>query len=181
MKKLLEFIILAALAALPASAYPGPTKVVNYNAAGMKGKTVSGYCWTSSNASPRSDAYRCMIGNSIMDPCFKISAKVVNCPQNLVANTGTIIALPKPLPQGNPKAAPKPWTFQLAGGSGITCNAGTGTVIGNYPFYCQGNLVCAVPATSAKFPQTYMSQCGTPSGPMSVKSPRAMFVTTLWQ
>lgn len=179
MKHLVAFVVLSALAALPASAYPGPTKVVNYTAAGMKGKTVSGYCWTSSIASPRSDAYRCMIGNTIMDPCFKISAKVVNCPQNLVTNTGTIIGLTKPLPASNPKTAAKPWTFQVNGPT--ACFAGTGTVVGNYPFYCQHDLVCAVPVTSAKFPQTYMSQCGTPNGPMSVKAPRAMFVTTLWQ
>lgn len=178
---LLIALAMAAFVAQPLAAYPGPTKVVNYNASGLKGKTVKGYCWTSSNASPRADAFRCMIGNSIMDPCFKVNARLVACPQNLVANTGTLIALTKPLPAPNPKSPAKPWSFQIAGGSGITCNAGTGTVIANYPYYCQGNLVCAVPAPSKKIPAAYMALCGTPTGPMSVKGARSMFVITLWQ
>lgn len=172
---------LASLAAAPTLAYPGPTKIVSYSAAGMKGNTVKGSCWTSSIASTRSDAFRCMIGNSIMDPCFKLSAKAVACPQNVAANTGVIINLTKPLPQANPKSAAKPWRFQVAGGSGIICNSGTGTVIGNYPYYCSGNLVCSVPAANAKWPTTFMAQCGTPSGPMTVKGARSMFVATLWQ
>ena len=172
---------LASFIAAPALAYPGPTKVVRYSAAGMKGSTVKGNCWTSSNASTRSDAFRCMVGNSIMDPCFKISAKAVACPQNTASNIGVIINLTKPLPKANPSSAAKPWRFQVAGGSGILCNAGTGTVIGNYPYYCSGNLVCSVPAASTKWPTTVMAQCGTPTGPMTVKAARAMFVMTLWQ
>jgi hypothetical protein len=174
-------LLLATLAAAPALAYPGPTKVVSYAASGMKGKAVTGSCWTSSIASTRSDAFRCMIGNSIMDPCFKLSAKAVACPQNVAANTGVIINLTKPLPQANPKSAAKPWRFQVAGGSGIMCNAGTGTVVGNYPYYCSGNLVCTIPAATTKWPTTFMAQCGTPGGPMTVKGARAMFVTTLWE
>ena len=184
MKRIISVAIifsLASFAAAPAMAYPGPTKVVGYAASGMKGNAVKGYCWTSSIASSRSDAFRCMIGNSIMDPCFKLSAKTVACPQNVAANTGVVINLTKPLPQANPKSAAKPWRFQVAGGSGIMCNAGTGTVIGNYPYYCSGNLVCTAPATSAKWPTTFMAQCGTPSGPMTVKGARTMFVMTLWQ
>jgi len=184
MKHLISALIVVAvmsLAILPAGAYPGPTKIVNYSAAGMKGKAVKGSCWTSSIASRRSDAFRCMIGNSIMDPCFKVSNNVVNCPANVAANTGTVINLTKPLPQANPKGASKPWRFQLAGGSGIMCNAGTGTVIGNYPYYCSGNLVCSVPAASTKRPTTYMATCGTPTGPITVKGARPMFVMTLWQ
>jgi len=184
MKRFISIAIvlsLASFAATPAIAYPGATKVVNYAASGMKGKAVKGYCWTSSNASTRSDAFRCMIGNSIMDPCFKLSAKTVACPQNVAANTGVTINLTKPLPQANPKSAARPWRFQIAGGSGIMCNAGTGTVIGNYPYYCDGNYVCTAPAANAKFPTSYMAQCGTPTGPMSVKHARSMFVMTIWQ
>lgn len=174
-------VSLATLAAAPAIAHPGLTRVVSYAASGMKGKAVKGSCWTSSVASTRSDAFRCMIGNSIMDPCFKLSARAVACPQNVVANTGVIINLTKPLPQANPKSAAKPWRFQVAGGSGIMCNAGTGTVVGNYPYYCSGNLVCTVPATTAKWPTTFTATCGTPSGPMTVRGARSMFVVTLWQ
>ncbi len=184
MKHLISALIIVAvmsLAILPAGAYPGPTKIVNYSAAGMKGKAVRGSCFTSSIASTRSDAFRCMIGNSIMDPCFKVASKIVNCPQNVAANTGAVISLTKPLPQANTKGASKPWRFQLAGGSGIMCNAGTGTVIGNYPYYCSGNLVCSVPAASSKWPTTDMASRGMPTGPMTVRRARPMFVMTLWQ
>jgi len=184
MKSVISAVIvvaMAGLAVLPAAAKPGATKVVSYSAAGMKGKAVKGSCWTGSIASTRSDAFRCMVGNSIMDPCFKVSNKIVGCPQSVAMNTGVIIKLSKPLPKANAQSAAKPWTFQLAGGSGITCNAGTGTVIGNYPYYCQGNLVCAVPAASKQWPAAYTTMCGTPSGPMSVKGARQFFVMTLWQ
>jgi hypothetical protein len=36
-------------------------------------RTVTGYCWTSSNATDRTDAWRCMTGNYIYDPCFAAS------------------------------------------------------------------------------------------------------------
>ena len=61
------------------------------------------------------------------------------------------------------------------------CNAGTGTVVGNYPYYCNGNLVCSVPAPVKGSPTLFVSQCGTPSGPMSVKGAQKMYVLTLWQ
>ncbi len=184
MKHLISAVIalaVAVLAVLPAAAWPNSTIIVKYNAAAMKGKAVNGSCWTSSIASTRSDAFRCMIGNTIMDPCFKVSNKVVNCPQDLAAKTGVVINLTKPLPQANTKSASKPWRFQFAGGSGIMCNAGTGTVIGNYPYYCDGNFVCTVPVASKKWPTTYVATCGTPNGPMTVKGARPMFLMTIWQ
>ena len=104
-------VAMAGLAILPAAAKPGATKVVSYSAAGMKGKAVKGSCWTGSIASTRSDAFRCMIGNSIMDPCFKVSNKVVNCPQSLAMNTGVIIKLSKPLPEANAQALPNRGNF----------------------------------------------------------------------
>src|SRR5437868_7422416 len=106
MKNVLSAIIVLAITMLaiqPAGAYPGKTNIITYKAAGMRmsGKAVKGYCWTGSLASSSANAYRCMVGNSIMDPCFFVSNKVVNCPQDLAANTGLVINLTKPLPKNN--------------------------------------------------------------------------------
>lgn len=185
MKNLLSVLAIFAIAGLavaPANAKTaGKTKVVMYSAAGMKvtGKPVKGYCWTESLAVMRTDAFRCMIGNNIMDPCFMTSNKTVNCPENMDKNSGVTIALTKPLPKNMSKKSGNPWRFMLAGG--VVCNAGTGTVIANYPYYCSGNLVCAVPNANAKMPAIYVAQCGKPTGPMSVKGAKPYAVVTLWQ
>jgi hypothetical protein len=183
------FFAMATLAILPSGAYPGPTKIVTYNAANMKmtGKTVKGYCWFASLASRRSDAFRCTSGHRIMDPCFSISAKIVNCSDNIATNTGTVIDLTRPLPKKNaPRGGAWPLGFELAGGSGIMCNANsTGialTDFGNYEYYCNGNLVCTVPNASAKMPEVYLVTCATSSAhSRSVKGVRTLFVMTIWQ
>ncbi|HET9392304.1 MAG TPA: hypothetical protein VFO29_02095 [Candidatus Rubrimentiphilum sp.] len=174
-------LVVALLAFHLAGASPAKTQMITYKAAGMKasGKAVNGYCWTGSIASSSANAYRCMVGNNIMDPCFFVSNKVVNCPQDLAANTGTVINLTKPLPMNKGWKGNKPWRYQVAGGSGIMCSAGTGTVIANYPYYCDGNIVCSAPQPS-KLPGAYVVQCGTPTGPMSVKNKRTFFVMTAW-
>jgi hypothetical protein len=184
MKYVLSAVTILALTMLaiqPAGASPGKTKMITYKPIGMKvtGKPAKGYCWTGSIASSNANAYRCMIGNSIMDPCFFVSKKVVYCPQDLAANTGVVINLTKPLPQNKGWKGGKPWRYQVVGGSGITCSAGTGTVIANYPYYCDGNMVCSAPQAS-QWPGAYVVQCGTPAGPMSVKGKRTFFVMTAW-
>jgi hypothetical protein len=183
-------LAMAAFVARPAGAYPEPTQIVTYKAASMKaaGKAVRGYCWTSSIASLRSDAFRCMIGNSIMDPCFSVSSKVVNCPENMSANTGTVIDLTQPLPENNlGHGGAPPWTYQAAGGKGITCNVSTGTAptdSGDYRYYCTGDLVCTVPKASARMPGAYLVTCGTRTlrgSVRTVKDARMLFVVTMWQ
>ena len=143
--------VVAALGlALAASAVPAPaaptlaahTTAVVFNAKSMRVTArQTGYCWTSSIASQRSDAYRCMVANSIHDPCFMISAHAVACPSNAISNSGVVLSLTKPLPESNVTA--NAWMMQLT--SGATCNIGTGTTMPGYPFYCSGNLVCSAP------------------------------------
>jgi hypothetical protein len=103
---------------------------------------ATGYCWTGSIASTRNDAYRCMAGNNIHDPCFPLNAHSVACPVDAGQNTGVEIALTKPLP-AHPRAAANAWQMRLV--SGALCNLGTGTTIPDYPYYCTGNLVCSAP------------------------------------
>jgi hypothetical protein len=182
----------AVLAAPPTDAYSGPTKVVTYNAASMRaaGKRVKGFCWISSMASGRSDAFRCTAGNFIIDPCFAVSSKVVNCPLDMTANAGTIINLTKPLPEGNPPSRRSwpPWSLRVAEGIGFTCFKASDvapTDYGNYEYYCSGgDVVCTVPEASARIPRAYLVTCGTRAlrgSVRTVKGARTLFVATMWE
>jgi hypothetical protein len=144
---------------------PGVTKVVKYSAATMIAtKHVSGNCPTASIASRRSDAFRCMVDNEIFDPCFRIDAKSVACPDRAALNTGVIVALTKPLPPAqSPPPSPQAWAMVLE--SGAHCNRATGTVDPDFPFYCSGQRgQCSAPDLS-KGRQAYFIRCAKSVSP----------------
>jgi hypothetical protein len=138
------------------------TKVVRYNAASMTvTQHVKGSCWTTSIASTRGDAYRCMVGNAIYDPCFMRGASSVVCPENLVDNSGLAIKLTKPLPPSASPQAAQPWAMVLA--SHIACNRATGTVDPEFPFYCEGIAgACSAPQHSKPEAPYFVSCAGLP-------------------
>jgi len=92
--------------------------------------TVPGDCWTSSIASPRNDAWRCMVGDEIHDPCFATTNnKLVVCYDNPTdANAHIAISLTKPLPAPNNNSSQKysPLFLKLTDGS--VCTPFTGTL-----------------------------------------------------
>lgn len=138
---------------------PGVSKVVKYSAATMTAtKHVSGNCWTSSIASQRPDAFRCMVNDEIFDPCFGIDDKSVACPDPAALNTGEIVDLTKPLPPAqSPPPSPQAWAMVLE--SGAHCNRATGTVDPDFPFYCSGARgQCSEPDLS-KVQQAYFIHC----------------------
>ena len=80
---------------------------------------VTGFCWAESIATPRQDAYRCMAGNFILDPCFAGP----NGPDDQVVCTYpspqsvTVMRLTKPLPFFSaPSSLSSPWLLILADG-----------------------------------------------------------------
>jgi hypothetical protein len=81
--------------------------------------TKSGSCFTGSLTIDRRDAWRCIVGNLLFDPCFSSAhapGKVL-CP-NAQLNGGVEIKLTKGLPHamGNPGAPSlkdQPWDIQL--------------------------------------------------------------------
>lgn len=85
-------------------------------------QTIKGSCFSGSSAARRRDAWRCMSGNRIYDPCF--SAHQVNfvlCP---IGAPAVKIKLTKPLPgkfANRRKASTSglPWALRLT--SGATC------------------------------------------------------------
>ncbi len=91
-----------------------------------------GYCWTSSVAAPhRPDAWRCMEGNAIRDPCFSLPDRQrVICGANPAAGkNGFALRLTKLLP--NDDTAPVParenWGWLIELGDGALCTPFTGT------------------------------------------------------
>lgn len=172
-------IFLCAPYAHAAGIVPAKTKTVVFTAATMKStSSLSGYCWTGSIASNRADAYRCMVGNSIHDPCFTLDTKSVVCPIDAAQNTGISIVVTKPLPQANAGGTRNVWMMELAGS--VQCNAGTGTVMPGYPFYCSGGLVCAAPPANVEQPAIFVS-CGRPKGATTVTSASRYLVTTMYE
>lgn len=90
---------------------------------------VNGNCFTRSLASPsRPDAWRCMAGNALMDPCYQRimgDEKQLACPVGgpWTANVA-LLTLTQPLPQEDRKQPGRdsvlPWAIELANGQRCT-------------------------------------------------------------
>lgn len=92
----------------------------------------SGYCWVGSIAAPyRADAWRCMEGNAIHDPCFSLAdQKAVVCGANpATGNRGFRMTLANPLLKNQVSSAPSdhPWPWLIELNDGTTCMQFTGT------------------------------------------------------
>jgi hypothetical protein len=127
--------------ALPLSA-SGST-IVTYHPTHMRiTRVLHGNCWTGSIAAPRRDAFRCMTGNQIYDPCFEQNAARAACPTDVIADRGIAI-LVSGFPQ-NPVSAPaSAWALELQ--NHAVCGAITGAGLAGYPFGCSGPLMCSAP------------------------------------
>ncbi len=96
------------------------TQVIVYAPGPPTGDPQEGSCWTSSLAVWREDAWRCMVGNDIYDPCFS-SGDSVTCGASPVPPTdGFPLTLTEPLPapQVPPDAASHAWMVELPDGVG---------------------------------------------------------------
>jgi hypothetical protein len=74
-------------------------------------------------AAGRADAWRCMVGNAIQDPCFENPFGAEGEPVTLacldapLATEVTLLTVDTPLPpRAGDQAAPLPWTLELANG-----------------------------------------------------------------
>jgi hypothetical protein len=136
-RSLLVVLALVAASAIPAAtAQSGRHTIATvYEAFSYHGvvvphvsKVESGYCWESSNVTPRLDAWRCFVGNSILDPCFSSEfANNVVCPMPW-SDSAVEINLTKPLPRPSNHAAPSlrlaPWAIETT--SGAICMSASG-------------------------------------------------------
>ncbi|HTY55894.1 MAG TPA: hypothetical protein VMB26_11860 [Candidatus Binataceae bacterium] len=125
------------------------TKVITFRPAAPTGPHQRGNCWTDSIAVDRPGAWRCMVVNSIYDPCFtnpKLKTAVVCDAEPVTNKPGFVLELTKPLPEPRSKRLPDklPWLLKLADGS--TCEVSTGTtafVNGvTIPYGCSDSQKC---------------------------------------
>lgn len=145
-------VTLTSVCATPAVASPGGTTRAEAAAVGQTQATVfraftatgaptigvrskSGYCWTGSLTTTRRDAWRCLVGNYIYDPCFSSASAhgVVVCP-GLQMNSGVEIWLTRGLPRpyanhGTPSVRQRPWNIELATGKHYAFSSGASNLI----------------------------------------------------
>jgi hypothetical protein len=87
-------------------------------------RTLKGACFAGSIADPRRDAWRCIIGNAVNDPCFSDPAVAswVLCPADgtpfgtKVLRLSLAKALPKSLGNHGSAGQGNPWSIKLPGG-----------------------------------------------------------------
>lgn len=100
------------------------------------GSAQDGRCWTSSLAlSGRTDAWRCMTGNVIHDPCIQLADGAIVCDANPSTGAGGfLVTLTEPLPapqvtaDGVANAAKNGWLVELD--DGMVCGMNTGATGG---------------------------------------------------
>jgi hypothetical protein len=135
--------------AAPTPATPRDTQVVTFRPAVPSGRRRSGDCWTESAAVDRPEAWRCMAGNSIYDPCFSVAelqGAVVCGADPARGKGGFVLQLTKPLPAREPSQVTDrlPWMLRLADGS--ICEVSTSTTAQvdgqDVPYECSDSRRC---------------------------------------
>ncbi|GAK51396.1 hypothetical protein U14_02640 [Candidatus Moduliflexus flocculans] len=126
-KRIIAIVIMLCCSpyAAQAAATPGTTEIIQYVPT-VPEKTVEGNCWTSSIAAYYSpSAWRCMVENSIYDPCLTAAdGQTIVCG---VPDDEFAIKLTEPLPEPDKTdVKPHPWRIELA--DGVICEPFTGTL-----------------------------------------------------
>jgi serine/threonine protein kinase len=112
----------------------------------VSARSENGSCFGSSNVTGRSDAYRCMSGNQIYDPCFLVNQTHVLCPnrgpwtnRGLLLSVGTLPSTPGGQQQGT---GGQPWAIQLAGGTNCQSISGATNLIAGQRlgYQCSGGV-----------------------------------------
>lgn len=139
-------LVLMGLLCASAAAAEQPTKIVKFVPAAAGAAAKAGNCWTSSMAVQRPDAWRCMAGNEIFDPCFTLpGGQAVVCnPDPAMGDPGFTLKLTERLPKPDMPAQPagKPaaggWLVELEDGSLCRPITGAGGMVGDkaLSYYC---------------------------------------------
>ena len=189
--------IFAAPAAMAAPPMEQATNVVRYFPEASGPSAQTGKCWTNSIAAPRPDAWRCMLENGIVDPCFESrDRKFVVCnPNPAKDDPGFGLKLTQPLPksdipdQSSAMEAAGGWLVELA--DGTLCRPATGArgvIAGKIiSYYCEkgkeGLETSLLDGLTTKGP-VWTAEKGTivpgPQGPKLIKS-KTITVKTVWQ
>ena len=128
-----------------------------------------GSCFATSIAVPVSGVFRCLIGNSILDPCFAPARESAPATVACFADpwsTGQLITLTRALPTYDPVLTEgNPWAIVL--GNGRRCISVTGAVpaLGDVdlPYRCGGSDVAGI---TVHDDGTVTAHYGSSSGPL---------------
>jgi len=135
-------------------------------------RTVTGYCWTTSNATARTDAWRCMARNNILDPCFAASqvAHFVLCPDGgpwsgkvvRMNLSRTLPALEATSPEPSPTTEPA-WAVELGDGGHCQLILGAGNVTADLRenYNCTNGVTLYGTASHSTQPWTIFGRHGT--------------------
>ena len=104
------------------------TEVITFAPAFTPSRTVDGECWIGSNYVHRPDAWRCMSGTVILDPCFgSSSATQVTCVTSPFDQTDSyLMRLASPLPTASGWARPDGHVWAILKADGVSCPAALG-------------------------------------------------------
>jgi hypothetical protein len=151
------FVAVAVAIATPAAVAASTTTAVVYRpfapdgASRLTGPTKTGHCWTSSETTPRRDAWRCMTGNYIYDPCFSSprARSLVLCPLEPWRNRGIKLHLTRALPtslgnHGPVSVSNQPWALELYDGRKCVLAGGASSVVEGHRL----NYFCAHDSSS---------------------------------
>jgi hypothetical protein len=119
------------------------TKVIIFHPTGTKGASVAGACGMGESlALNRSDAWRCIVGNEIYDPCFSSAAHATSviCDASPSKPYGIEVTLAAPLPTHAKANDTQPWILTMGDGAKCTFETGGTFGIGNQ----RANYYCAL-------------------------------------
>ena len=131
-------VVVVALALASAAAATPGTRLVRYMPFDLSGRTagvhvdrtVTGSCFAGSIAIDRPDAWRCTVGNQILDPCLQAPEGAAP----LICVAGRIVVrlrLAKALPEAMRNTAPRRFSaWRLVLRNGDVCDRFTGTAAG---------------------------------------------------
>jgi hypothetical protein len=137
-------MLVAALTACPALASATRTRAVVYGAFTSSGapaysvaRSLRGSCFSGAQSVNRHDAWRCISGNALFDPCFSSTKAhgIVLCPSTPFSSSVIELKLTKRLPsgmadKGNPSTSGLPWAIETTTGLKCVMDTGATNVIG---------------------------------------------------
>jgi hypothetical protein len=164
------------------------TKVLIFHPKGARGPAVNGNCGMGESAAlDRADAWRCIVGNLIYDPCFSTAphATSVICGAMPGKPYGITVRLAQPLPTHAPARDRQPWILAL--GDGSTCTFATGATFGvggqRANYYCTDkDWLIGLPSTGRVWlaVKAQLSTKPSPNGPTASRL-YLVSVTAAWK
>lgn len=164
------------------------TQVKVFHPKGATGSAKGNCDLGGSLALQRADAWRCIVGNEIYDPCFSARAHATSviCGASPNKPVGITVSLPRPLPAHDPVQGSQAWILQL--GDGTICGFLTGATFGikgqraNYGCSdSQRDYVVGTPSQGRVWyaVKAILSNTPSPKGPMAERI-YAVSIARVW-